>query len=200
METSEGCHMGYKYGKTPITGQVSDYLGQIRPVKVDGTKLEAFWGALVDEYHYLEYYLQFGGRVKYLIVIGRQPVCAIGFCSAAYKLGPRDQYLGWDEAEPFMVEIFVDRQRYNGTCYKAANWTYLGITKGYGKQGNTFVYHGQKKDIYVKIMNRRFASQLKPSLNRLHQSIREEILAMAGGVPMWYPSVLGRDGHNNLKP
>jgi SRSO17 transposase len=246
METSEGCNMGYKFDKTPITGQVGNYLGQIRLVKVDETKLEAFWGALVDEYHYLGYDWQFGGRVKYLIVIGKQPVGAIGFCSAAYKLGPRDQYLGWDEAtrlaqlphlvnnnrllilpwvtiknlasyvlslglkhlradwkkqyevEPFMVETFVDRQRYSGTCYKAANWIYLGVTQGYGKQGNTFVYHGQKKDIYVKIMNRRFSSQLKPSLEHLHQSIRKEILAMINGVPMWYPSVLDAMGIANF--
>ncbi len=31
---------------------------------------------------------------------------------------------------PVMVETFVDPSRFNGTCYKAANWTYIGNTAG----------------------------------------------------------------------
>jgi hypothetical protein len=29
------------------------------------------------------------------------------------------------------METFVDPQRYHGTVYKAANWLYLGQTKGF---------------------------------------------------------------------
>lgn len=36
---------------------------------------------------------------------------------------------------PVLLETFVDRQRFAGTCYKAANWIYLGETKGRGKLG-----------------------------------------------------------------
>ena len=32
--------------------------------------------------------------------------------------------------EPVLVETFVDRQRYAGTCYRAANWESLGATAG----------------------------------------------------------------------
>jgi hypothetical protein len=32
--------------------------------------------------------------------------------------------------EPVLVETFVDGQRYAGTCYRAANWQYLGDTAG----------------------------------------------------------------------
>lgn len=34
---------------------------------------------------------------------------------------------------PVLLETFVERQRFTGTCYKAANWQYLGDTQGRGK-------------------------------------------------------------------
>lgn len=35
---------------------------------------------------------------------------------------------------PVMLETFVDLQFFKGTCYKAANWIYLGETVGAGRQ------------------------------------------------------------------
>jgi hypothetical protein len=35
------------------------------------------------------------------------------------------------------LETFVDTERFAGTCYKAANWTYLGLTTGRGKNDQT---------------------------------------------------------------
>jgi hypothetical protein len=32
-----------------------------------------------------------------------------------------------------LLESFVDTGRFEGTCYQAANWTFLGPTKGFGK-------------------------------------------------------------------
>jgi hypothetical protein len=93
------------------------------------------------------------------------------------------------EAVPYMVETFVDREHYLGTCYKASNWTYLGTTKGYGKIGKDFVYHGRKKDLYVYILDRQFALQFKPDISRVYNE-REEVSAMINRTPMWYPSLL----------
>ena len=231
---------------TPLTGTLREYAGSVRLIKADETKLEAFWDELVAKYHYIGFEGQYGCRVKYIIVIEKQPVGTIIFCSAVYKLGPRDQYIGWDEAtrmsmlphmvnnnrflilpwvkiknlssyilsaslkqlridwqkqygvEPYIAETFVDRQLYRGTSYKAANWTYLGITQGYARQGDTFVYHGQPKDIYVKVMNRRFTKQFHPNLGRIAKNDEEEILAMINGVPMWYPSVLKTMGIEDI--
>jgi len=33
----------------------------------------------------------------------------------------------------YYFETFVDKQRFKGSCYKAANWIYLGDTTGRGK-------------------------------------------------------------------
>ncbi|GJQ49026.1 MAG: hypothetical protein HKUEN01_14120 [Candidatus Kuenenia stuttgartiensis] len=35
--------------------------------------------------------------------------------------------------EPVLFETFVEKGRYSGVCYRAANWLYLGNTKGRGK-------------------------------------------------------------------
>lgn len=37
----------------------------------------------------------------------------------------------------YFLETFVDTERFKGTCYKAANWRYLGLTTGRGKNDQT---------------------------------------------------------------
>jgi len=37
----------------------------------------------------------------------------------------------------YYLETFVDKERFAGTCYKAANWIYLGETTGRGKDDHT---------------------------------------------------------------
>ncbi len=37
----------------------------------------------------------------------------------------------------YYLETFVDMERFEGTCYKAANWIYLGNTTGRGKDDHT---------------------------------------------------------------
>ena len=44
-----------------------------------------------------------------------------------------------------LAETFVDPSRFTGTCYKAAGWTYLGETRGFGRNGGVYYAHGQKK-------------------------------------------------------
>ena len=100
------------------------------------------------------------------------------------------------ETVPYMVETFVDRTQYLGTCYKASNWTYLGVTKGYGKIGKDFVYHGRKKDLYVYILDRQFAKRFKPEIKPTYDE-REELITMINGTPMWYPSLLKEIGITN---
>lgn len=34
---------------------------------------------------------------------------------------------------PVLVDTFVDRSRFKGTCYRAANWIHVGETRGRGR-------------------------------------------------------------------
>jgi hypothetical protein len=49
----------------------------------------------------------------------------------------------------YLIETFVDRSRFAGTCYKAANWIYLGKTKGRSRNGRLNTIEVPIKDIYV---------------------------------------------------
>jgi hypothetical protein len=37
----------------------------------------------------------------------------------------------------YLLETFVDTEKFEGTCYRAANWIYLGVTTGRGKNDQT---------------------------------------------------------------
>ena len=50
---------------------------------------------------------------------------------------------------PVMVETFVETPRFRGTAYKAANWIYLGDTKGRGKMDRKHKAQLPKKSIWV---------------------------------------------------
>jgi hypothetical protein len=48
-----------------------------------------------------------------------------------------------------LVETFVERSRFRGTCYRAANWIHLGATTGRGRQDRENTLRVGIKDIYV---------------------------------------------------
>lgn len=50
---------------------------------------------------------------------------------------------------PLLLETFVDTTHYRGTCYKAANWNWIGQTKGSGRQGLPIKQDETVKDIYA---------------------------------------------------
>ena len=45
--------------------------------------------------------------------------------------------------EPLLIETLVDRRRFAGTCYRAANWIELGDTSGRGRMDRAHARHGQ---------------------------------------------------------
>ena len=49
--------------------------------------------------------------------------------------------------EPVLVETFVDPAKYRGTCYRAANWQYIGRTKG--RKVNASEEGRTPKDVYL---------------------------------------------------
>jgi hypothetical protein len=61
---------------------------------------------------------------------------------------------------PVLVETFVESRRFHGTCYKAANWLYLGETKGRGRLELEHKTPLPKKSIFVYPLARNFRLQL----------------------------------------
>lgn len=62
----------------------------------------------------------------------------------------------------WLVESFVDRRRFSGASYRAANWVSIGWTRGFAKRQGSFVHHGQTKEVYVYV--------LEPQLRRWVQA------------------------------
>ena len=58
-------------------------------------------------------------------------------------------------AAVWLVESFIDRSRFSGASYRAANWVPIGWTRGFAKRQGRFVHHGQRKEVYVYVMERR---------------------------------------------
>ena len=49
----------------------------------------------------------------------------------------------------YLLETFIDPQRFRGTCYRAANWRYLGLTAGLGKDAKSRVPNRSLKQLWV---------------------------------------------------
>ena len=64
----------------------------------------------------------------------------------------------------YLLETFVERDRFAGTCYRAANWQRVGETKGHAKKNKKFYYHGQIKDVYLYPLVPDFRRQLGAEL------------------------------------
>ncbi len=62
---------------------------------------------------------------------------------------------------PVLMETLVDRKRFKGTCYKAANWVHIGKTTGRGRMDRDNKQHGAAvKQIFVYPLTSRFRQEL----------------------------------------
>lgn len=174
-------------------------LGRVWLVPVDSgqTELSSTWWAMMQAHHPLGAGPLCGAQLRYLVACEAGFVGALSFSAPAWRLAPRDAWIGWDDPArqaglskvvansrflilpsvrvpnlashvlsqalarlasdwqsrygitPVLVETFVDRSRYRGTCYRAANWILLGQTQGRGRQDRLHVAQGTIKDIWV---------------------------------------------------
>ena len=60
----------------------------------------------------------------------------------------------------YFLETFVDRERFRGTCYLAANWIRLGHTTGRGKDAPTWRPNRSVKEVLGYPLNRDFRQRL----------------------------------------
>ena len=50
---------------------------------------------------------------------------------------------------PLLLESFIDPREFSGSCYRAANWIYVGQTTGRGRQDRKHENLSTKKDVYL---------------------------------------------------
>jgi len=183
----------------------SHAFGKLRLHPVTSLKDSCLWNELIERYHYLKYKPLPGAQYRYLVFSSSGILLsAIGFGAAAWKVAPRDQFIGWTPQQrsnnlhlivnnarflilpwiispnlasrilslsakqlpldwqnrygyqPLLLETFVQKDRFKGTCYRAANWILLGQTKGRGKLDRYNKYSLPIKDIFVYPLNKSF--------------------------------------------
>jgi hypothetical protein len=59
-----------------------------------------------------------------------------------------------------LLETFIDPTRFRGTCYRAANWIYLGLTTGRGKDDQTNKPNRSLKQLWVYPLGKNFKKHL----------------------------------------
>ena len=183
MEESLGQAGWRSYATDPgplLVGTRRD-LGALTLHRVACRKDSGLWNELIERYHYLGYTPLPGAQIRYLIRNESRLLGAIGMGASAWKVAPRDLFIGWTPTQreqrlhlvinqarflilpwvqvknlassvlsllstqvasdwkmlyayrPVLMETFVEQKRFQGTCYRAANWIYVGQTQGRGK-------------------------------------------------------------------
>jgi hypothetical protein len=213
-----GNNNGRKFLQLTAEGEpgepIHDPLGALYPIELERvrTKADSFlWNELMERYHYLGYTPLPGAQIRYFIRSPSGLLGATGFSAAAWKVRPRDAWIGWIAPvqkqnlhlivnnsrflilpwvnsknlashalslcarqlphdwqkaygyTPVLMETFVEKDRFLGTCYKAANWTYVGVTKGRGKMDRYNQYALPIKEIYLYPLHKRFRKILQNS-------------------------------------
>jgi len=86
-------------------------------------------------------------------------------CLASYLLASNRHCLSQDwqnlyHHPVYLLETFVDTERYFGTCYKADNWKFVGQTTGQGKLSKSGQPLLSKKAVYIYPLTKNFRKEL----------------------------------------
>jgi hypothetical protein len=102
------------------------------------------------------------------LVLGKVPNLASHVLSRVLERLMED----WEQRygyRPVLVETFVDRERFCGGCYRAANWQAIGLTRGRGRQDGGHEQALAKKILWVYPLKKDFRHLLnqRPPTSRL---------------------------------
>jgi len=100
----------------------------------------------------------------------------------------RQDWLKRYGVSPVLLETYVERDRFEGTCYKAANWVYVGTTQGRGRMDQDRAYLVPIKEVYVYPLQRgaRKVLTVEPQPEPIRCRLRE-----AGMAQDWADEELG---------
>ena len=98
--------------QTPITQPVHELAG-LRLQLVSGVACSHLWNEYVARYHYLGYTPMSGSQLRYNVFVGEQLVALISFGASAWKLKPRELFIGWQEPQRLRnLQLIVNNARF----------------------------------------------------------------------------------------
>ena len=191
--------------------------GQLRSIRLElvtSKTSSRLWNEYIDRYHYLGHKTLPGAQLRYFAFSEEGLLALFGFGAAAWKVAPRDDFIGWSASQreanlhlvinnarflilpwvqsqhlaskllglvarrlatdwldrygysPVLLETFVEKERFAGTCYRAANWIFLGDTKGRGKLDRTHANAQPIKSIWTLPLKKHFREVLNNPLDK----------------------------------
>lgn len=160
----------------PLEGPLREFLPGVLE-RVQGPSERTLFRQYLERYHYLGYRVPYGAHLSYWVRSQKPPqprLACLLFSSAAWKMGPRDAWIGWSPAarqanlprlvnhsRPVLLETLVDQTRFRGACYRAANWIHVGLTQGRGRMDRLHEAHGRApKHIFRYPLQRDWRRQL----------------------------------------
>lgn len=155
---------------------VGDYLRQVAVREGQWVGLLA-WGAcsyaLQDRDEWIGWTRSLRAQRQKLIVQNRrflipskarEPNLASQVLTAAVKALP-GQWVDQFGYSPVLAESFTDIELHEGTCYRAAGWLPVGLTKGYGRHRADFYrFHGRPKKLWLKPLGKLSPHQVRELL------------------------------------
>jgi len=91
-----------------------------------------------------------------------------------------------------LLETFVDRSRFRGTCYRAANWQCVGQTQGRSRQDRYNNMSVPIKDIYLYPLSARLALRENPDRVITHKVTLYAMHQRRGAVAMEDMGILAK--------
>ena len=105
-------------------------------------------------------------NVRFLILPWiRIPGLASHLLSRNIKALVSDWYRRY-QYDPVLLETFVDRERFSGTSYRAANWLAIGRTQGRGKNDRDHQSVLSVKEVFLYPLNKAFREILNEDAHR----------------------------------
>jgi hypothetical protein len=86
-------------------------------------------------------------------------ICSENLASKILGLAARQLPQDWQHRygfRPLLLETFVEKNRFTGTCYRAANWIHVGKTQGRGKLGPSGKQSVPIKDVWLYPLGKAF--------------------------------------------
>ena len=176
-------------------------LHAVRPIRIAPVQdrwHDELFKTFLSLYHYLGYSGPVGENIKYMAFDRHDnPLACLLFGAAAWKIAPRDAFIGWDAetrkrnlhlltnnmrflilpwvrvqhlashllgqiakrigadwlqkyGHPiYLLETFVECERFRGVCYQAANWRQVGQTKGRTRNDRYTSIQAPIKEVYL---------------------------------------------------
>lgn len=88
-------------------------ISDLRLEQVRSRSESQLWNELIDRYHYLRYTALPGAQLRYMIQSADQPLGCLGFSASAWKIAPRDEWVGWSaEQRKRNLHLVVNNSRF----------------------------------------------------------------------------------------